>query len=238
MPRTKMTRHELKEQDEITNSLQKFTEIAYSRRRELIIAASSVALIILMVVGWRVYSGNRNANAESELSSAINTFDDTEIKSEKDRFQKTLTDAEKTHSDYPSLSVGVIAEYYMGISEEGLGDTAKATQDLQDVIQHGDESVAGVAKFALAEIYQKHGDAAKAIDLYKQLYEKGGYSKSAAVFELARLQETNNQVDQAKTYYQKVVSEFPESPFRQQAEQALKRLGVPVPQPAAAQKPS
>ena len=50
------------------------------------------------------------------------------------------------------------------------------------------------------------------------------------------LYEANNQVDQAKDYYQKLVSEFPDSPFRQNADDALKRLGVVVPPPAN-QKP-
>jgi TolA-binding protein len=114
----------------------------------------------------------------------------------------------------------------MGLSHEGLGDTAKATEELQQAIQTGDANVAGIAKFALAGIYKKHGDTQKAADLYKQIYDSGGYSKSAAVLELARLSEATNKTEEAKTYYQKIVSEFPESPFRQEADQALRRLGV------------
>ena len=56
-------------------------------------------------------------------------------------------------------------------------------------------------------------------------------------YELGSLHEANNQLDQAKDYYQKVVSEFPDSPFRQEADEALRRLGV-APAPPAAQKPS
>jgi predicted negative regulator of RcsB-dependent stress response len=234
-----MTRHELKEQDEITSTIQKLSEFGYDRRKELITGVSILVVVILAVIGWRFYANSRDTKAESELSAAIDTFDNTtDIKSDTERFQKTLSAAEKAHADYPSLDAGIIAEYYMGVAENGLGDTAKATQDLQDAVQHGGDNIAGVAKFALAGIYEKHGNAGKALDLYKQLYDKGGYSKSAAVFEMAKLQESNNQVDEAKTYYQKVVSEFPDSPFRQEAEQALKRLGAPVLPPAPAQKPS
>ena len=64
--------------------------------------------------------------------------------------------------------------------------------------------------------------------LYKQLYDNGGYSKSAAVFELAKISDAAGKTDEAKTYYQKIVSEFPESPFRTEADQALKRLGAPA----------
>ena len=41
-------------------------------------------------------------------------------------------------------------------------------------------------------------------------------------------------LDRARSVYQKLVDEFPESPFRQDADQALKRLGAP----ATDQKPS
>jgi TolA-binding protein len=57
------------------------------------------------------------------------------------------------------------------------------------------------------------------------------------VLELAKLLEASSQLEEAKTYYQKIVSEFPESPFRQDADQALKRLGASTP-PAGEQKPS
>jgi tetratricopeptide (TPR) repeat protein len=220
-----MTRHELKEQDEITSSLQRVTETVYARKKQLVIAGVAIVVLIVVVSVWRVYAANRNAAAQTQLSHAINAFNDPNIKSDKERFDKTLSEAQKTRDSYGSSPAGAIAQYYMGLSYEGLGDTAKADENLQQVIQHGDESVAGVARFALAGIYKKHGDAAKAEELYKQLYEKGGYSRSAAAYELAKLNEANNKMDEAKNYYQKIVSEFPDSPFRQDAEQALKRLG-------------
>ena len=238
MARTKMTRHQLKERDEITTSLQKFTELVYARQKEVITGVAIVVVLVIAIIGWNVYSSNRNANAQSQLAAAINIFNDTaNIKSDKERYAKALAEAQKTYDNYRSLPVGVIAEYFIAMSQEGLGDTAKAVQTLQEVIQRGDASIKGVAQFALGGIYKKHGETAKAIELYKQLFDGGGYSKAAIAFELAGLYEASNQADQAKEYYQKVVSEFPESPFRQGADDALKRLGVTTPPPAK-QKPS
>jgi len=56
-------------------------------------------------------------------------------------------------------------------------------------------------------------------------------------YELANLYESTNQPNQARDYYQKIVTDFPDSPFRQMADDALKRMGVTV-VPAPAQKPS
>lgn len=229
-----MTRHELKEQDEITTGLQRITELAYARKKEVLTGVTIIAVAVLSIIGWNLYSSNRNAAAQSQLSIAINAYNDTaNIKNDKERYQKAMAEAQKTYDAYRSLPAGIIAQYYIALSQEGLGDTAKAVQTMQDVIQRGDASIKGVAQFALGGIHKKHGETQKAIDVYKQLYDSGGYSKAAVAYELAKLHEANKQVDQAKDYYQKLVSEFPDSPFRQDADAALKRLGVTAPTPAS-----
>jgi tetratricopeptide (TPR) repeat protein len=239
VPRTKLTRHQLKEQDEITTKLQTFTELLVARKKEITIGVAALAVLVIAIVGWSFYSSRRNAAAQVQLSQAINIFNDTvNIKTDKERYEKTIAEAHKTRDQYSSTSAANIALYYIALSQEGLGDTAKATQSLQEVAQQGDASVRAVAQFALGEIYKKHGERQKAIDTYKQLFDSGGYSASAIAYELAKLYEENKQVDQAKEFYQKLVSDYPDSPFRPNADEALKRLGVVTPPPAATQKPS
>ena len=108
---------------------------------------------------------------------------------------------------------------------------AERLGEVQEVAGRGDASVKAVAQFALGALYKKSGEIQKAIDIYKQLYDSGGYSKAAVAYELATLYEKNNQVDQATSLYQRLVSDFPDSPFRQNADDALKRLGVTTPPP-------
>jgi tetratricopeptide (TPR) repeat protein len=235
--RTKMTRHQLKEQDEITTSLQRVTELVYSRKKELIIGGSVLLVVIIAIVGWTLYASSRNTKAQIQLSQAVRIFDDT-TKPDKARYEGTIAEAQKTLDAYGSLPVGAIAQYYIGMSQEGLGDTPKAVQTLQAAIDRSsDPTIKGVAQFGLAGLHKKHGETQKAIEVYKQLYDSGNYSKAAVAFELATLYEATDQPNQAVDYYQKLVSEFPESPFRQNADEALKRLGAPA-VPAPAQKPS
>ena len=236
MARTKMTRHQLKEQDEITTSLKRITEFAYSRKRELVIGGSTLLVAVLAVIGWSLYTSSRNAQGQIQLSQTIRIYDDT-TKPDKERFEATIAEAQKTIDAYGSLPFGAIAQYYVGLSHEVLGDMAKAVENLQAAIDRGEPTIKGVAQFALAGIHKKHGDSPKAVALYKQLYDSGDYSKAAVAFELATLYEATEQPSQAVDYFQKLVSEFPQSPFRQYADDALKRLGAPAP-PAPAQKPS
>ncbi|PYR87955.1 MAG: hypothetical protein DMG19_09410 [Acidobacteria bacterium] len=170
MPRTKMTRHELKEQDEITTSLQKFTDFVVLRKKEVTTALTVAAVLAIVIFGYGYYRSNRNANAQAQLSQAINTFNDTvNIKSAKERYEKTIVEAQKTYDQYRSLPISNIALYYVALSQEGLGNTAKATQTLQQVAEVGDASIKGVAQFAMGAIYKKHGETQKAIDVYKVL---------------------------------------------------------------------
>ena len=172
MPRTKMTRHELKEQDEITTSLQKFTDFVVLRKKEITTGLTIAAVLAIAIFGWSYYRSNRNANAQAQLSQAIHTFNDTvNIKSDKERYEKTIVEAQKTYDQYRSLPISNIALYYVALSQEGLGDTTKATQTLQQVAERGDASIKGVAQFALGAIYKKHGETQKAIDVYKKIYD-------------------------------------------------------------------
>src|SRR6266850_7263381 len=151
-----MTRHELKEQDEITTSLQKFTEFVVLRKKEVTAGLTILAVLAIVIFGWSYYRSTRNANAQAQLSQAINTYNDTvNIKSDKERYEKTIVEAQKTADQYRSFPAGSIALYYVALSQEGLGDTAKAMQNLQEVAQQGDESIRAVARFALGEIYKK-----------------------------------------------------------------------------------
>jgi tetratricopeptide (TPR) repeat protein len=231
-----MTRHQLKEQDEITTSLEKFVEFAVARKNELIIAGVALVVVVVGIFGWSYYRTNRNNRAQIQLAQVFRAYDDTS-KPDKQRFEATIAEAQKTVDAYGSLPAGAIAQYYIGLSQEGLGDSTKAMQSLQAAIDRGDPTIKGTAQFALAAIHKKHGEGPKAIEMYKQLYDSGNYSKAAAAYELALLYESTQQPNQARDYYQKIVTDFPDSPFRQMADEALRRMGVPV-APAPAQKPS
>ena len=233
MAGSRLSRHELKTQDEITSSLKTFTELLESRKKEVLIAAAVVIVVAAAFMGWRTYTGNRNAAASVQLASAITAFEDLNTKPEKVRYEKSAAEAQKTIDAYGSTPAGMIAKYYLGLSQDRLGDSANAEKTLQDVVDHADGSIKGVAQFALAHSQAQHAQSAKAIENLTQLYNNGNYPKSAAAYDLASLLEAGGQQEQAKQYYGKVITEFPDSHFRQESEAALKRMGAPVPTPPA-----
>jgi predicted negative regulator of RcsB-dependent stress response len=233
-----LTRSELKAQDEITTTIQNFTEIAYARKKELITGAAVLLVLALAFLGWRYYSASRNAAAQAQLGEVIDIFRDSAITVEKEKFEKTAAAAQKTIDSYGSSPAGTIARYYLALSQDGLGNTADAVKNLQQVIDGGDAEHKPVAQFALAQIHSRHGEFQKAIDVLKQLEQSGGFSKSAVLYELGSASEAGGQLEQARTYYSKVVTDFPDSSFREASEVALKRRGFPIPAPTPATLPT
>ena len=235
MARARLTRSELKARDEITTTLERLTETAITRKNEVFVAVAIVLALVGAFFGWRYYSNSRSAAAQKELSNVILAFHDPAAKAEKERFEKTILAAQKAMADYPSSSAASLAQYYLALSQDGLGDMPNAIKNLEEVIGRGDVETKPVAQFALAGVYKRNGEFQKAIDVLKQLESSGGFSKAAVSYELGTVAEAANQKDVAQAAYSKVVTDSVDSPFRTDAESALKRMGLPVPVPAPPQ---
>lgn len=234
MPRARMTRSELKAQDEITTTLERFTETAIVRKKQILIVAAAVIAVLGLFFSWRYYAAGRAAAAQAQLAAVITAFHDPSVTSDKDRFEKTIVAAQKMMAEHPSTAAASLAQYYLALSQDGLGDMPNAVKNLEEVIGRGNTDIKPVAQFALAGVYKHNGELQQAVEVLKQLEASGGYSKAAVEYELGATAEAAGQTDVAQNAYSKVITEFPESTFRAEAEAALKRMGLPIPAPAAA----
>jgi predicted negative regulator of RcsB-dependent stress response len=230
-----MTRSELKARDEITTTLERLTETAVARKNEVVVGAVILLVLVGAFVGWRYYSSGQSTAAQKDLSNVISTFQDLTIEAEKERFEKTILAAQKTMADYPGTQAASLAQYYLALSQDGLGDIKNAVKNLEEVIARSDAGTKGIAQFALAGVYKKNGELQKAVDVLKQLDASGGFSKATVAFELGAAAEAAGQKDVAQAAYSKVITDSADSPFRAEAEAALKRMGLPIPSPAPAQ---
>ena len=231
MARARLSRSELKAQDEITTTLASFTETALSRKKEILIGAAILVALAGIWFGWRYTVSLKNAGAQAQLARAITAFQDPSVKVDKERFEKTIVEAQKTMKDYPSTQAASLAQYYLALSQEGLGDATNAVKNLEEVIGRGDAATKPIAQFALAGVYRRNGEPQRAVDVLKQLEAAGEVSKGMVVYELGISAEAANQKDVAQAAYSKIIKELPDSAFRTDAEGALKRMGLPVPVP-------
>jgi tetratricopeptide (TPR) repeat protein len=220
-----MTRKELVQKDDITSGLERVTNYVVEHGKPIAIGVAVVVVGIAIVVVLNVNAANREAAAQNALAEVIRIYSTvTEDTTDESRFQATLVEAARVEADHPDQPAAQIARYYTGLSHEGLGDYDQAIAILSELSDSGDEMVSPVARFALAESYKKQDNLERAIEVYQELADSAGYSQSAVLYELGRLYEATSMPGEARDYYQSVVGDYPDSPYRADADRALRRL--------------
>ena len=225
MARKKLTRKELVQKDEITSVLESVTTYVMEHGKPIAIGVSAAVAGIAIIVVLNVAAANREAAAQSALAEVIRVYATvTEDTSDEARFQATLAEAARVESDYPDQPATQIARYFAGLSHQGLENSDQAIAIFAGLAESGDEMISQVARVALAESYKSQGDLEHAIEVYQALADTGGYSQSAVLYELGRLHEATSMPEEALGFYQTLVGEYPDSPFREDADRALRRL--------------
>jgi predicted negative regulator of RcsB-dependent stress response len=107
---------------------------------------------------------------------------------------------------YGMLTQGKMARYFVGLTDEEMGQTSAAETALKEVTGSWNRDVANLAKIALAGLYQQSGRTNDAIDLYNQIVAKPSTTVSAAVaqLDLADLYAAQGKQDQARALWAKV----------------------------------
>ena len=194
----------------------------------------------LSVTGCCATAGWQTAKAAAALDDATKIFqarirapgeplDPTEITylDEKNKF----ADADKKFlavaGQYGRTKPGQMARYYAALSEIQLKQYGDAEKNLSQVISGGDENLASLAKFQLAEVYLEENKGSQAVDLYKQLSDKPSVfvPKPMAMLALADYYRKTDPAQASKLYNQ-VKQDFPDTPAAEKADQGLELLNA------------
>lgn len=224
MVRKRLSRKELTEKDEITSSLEHATTFVFENRKPFLAGLGVVVAVAILIVGWSVYSTRVEVSGQVALSGVIQAYNNVATQTDDARFNATIAVAQIVQQDHAGTQAAAIALYYEALAQDGLGNTAESDPMLQGLIDTGDERIRDVARFALAESYKKRDDLEAAIGEFEVLADSPDYSRGAVLYELGRLLEVAERPDDAQGYYEALVAEYPDSPFRADADRALRRL--------------
>jgi tetratricopeptide (TPR) repeat protein len=206
------TKRQLKKQDQfvaLTNAGVHWTE--EHRQKTIVGGILAVVAIIAIVAAYSFYQ-SRSADASTAFGQAmeiyqaplattgepapgIKTYPDA-----KTRAAAANTAFQQVASQYGLTTSGRLAQYFVGLTYEDLGQTGPAQQALEKVASSWDSGLASLGKDALADIYQQNGQDAKAIDIYNEL-SKGKSSTvpaDLAQLQLAELYQAQGKTDQAR----------------------------------------
>jgi predicted negative regulator of RcsB-dependent stress response len=218
-----MSRKELTEKDDITSVLERGTDFLVDNGKPIATGAAAVVLIAVALVGWNFYSQSRIDAAQASLARVISAYNDIDAGDES-RFNAAIDASAAVGADYPGSPSADIADYYAALAHDGLGNTGESDRILVRLAESGDDAIRENARFALAESYKKRDDLEGAIREYEVLANSEDFPRGAILFELGRLHEAASQLEEARGYYEALVNEYQDSPFRTDADRALRRL--------------
>ena len=173
------------------------------------------------------YKGPRVQEAANQLYQAQAQF-------EKDSFTVALTNPGGGYSgfldiidSYGGTPAANSAKYYAGISYLNLGDFDNAIKYLGDYSAAGD--VLPVMKYgAMGDAYSEKNEMDKAISHYNKAVSQGGNDVLVAYYlkKIGLWNEKNKDFKAAQAAYQRIKSEFPDSPDGGDIDKFLARVNA------------
>ena len=146
---------------------------------------------------------------------------------EKERAQAVVTKFKAAADAYPSTDAGLFARYQEASTQMTLGNAAEAAKAYQQVIDQGGDKLYGqMARLGLAEAHARSGQYEQAITAYKELVQRkdGQLPIDGILIQLGRAQRDAGRASDAQQTFNRIVEEFPDSPFNADAKRELDTL--------------
>jgi predicted negative regulator of RcsB-dependent stress response len=227
-------RRELKK-DEVRDTFERGAEAVLSHQQLSLYILIAAILIAGGIFGWRTYTQRQTVKAAAGFDDAMKIFQ-TPLGAAIAEGQPSYTDPVKKFTDaqakfgevaakYPHTRPGELSRYYVALSYEKLDKNAEAKAALNGLTGSSDDETAAMAKFELAGLDDRTGDADNAEKLYKTLIDKPSVLVPKGVVMLTLAQHyAPKDPNQAAKLFNQVKTDYPDTPLAEQADQALALL--------------
>lgn len=239
----RIERHHLKD-NEVATQVQRAREILKTRKGE--ITAAGVALVVVgaIAIGYFVWNERTEVRSQALLAEAL-VIQNARIgppvapdaapsaapvfPTEGERDEAALAKFKVIADAYPKTDAGIFARYGQATVLTALGRPTEAAVAFQDVItRSGDRLYGEVARLGLAEAQARSGQFDQAINGFKALAERkdGTLPVDGVLMQLGRTCLDAGKPADARQALDRLVGEYPDSPFTEEARQALNALNV------------
>jgi tetratricopeptide (TPR) repeat protein len=201
-------------------------------RRPLLIGLGLVLLTVAVVGGVLWYDAQTARKAqdlerEATLHYLTRPSDDPQ-KSDKN-LKEAITLYRQVVADYPRTPSAPLALFNLGNALMQANEVDAAIEAYQRfVLMYGaNASLLGLVQQKLGYAYLLKGDRDQAAKAYSTVLEiPGSLNRDHALFELARLEESQSRPEGALAHYQELMKTYPNSPFTSEAAIRVKALEV------------
>jgi tetratricopeptide (TPR) repeat protein len=185
--------------------------------------AGAVALVVLAVVGWSVWSRQQQQARELRLADAIVEFERVEGAGfvDRDALDRVLATFGEIAAGSAPLSH--VAGLYRGSCLLHGGRAGEAIPVLEEAARAAEGTLTGPANSLLAQAYQQEGRTEEAIEVLKRLLEHPDPTvpKDQTLLQLGTLYESAGRTEEARQQFQRILDEHPSSIAAQAARQEL-----------------
>jgi tetratricopeptide (TPR) repeat protein len=236
----RLTRKDIK-RDDFTAAVGRSVEYAGSHVRAIAYAVGGVILLVVLVVAVHLYRSGQEEKAGDALAAALKVYqapivttgakpadpDQPSFPTDTGRRARAKELLDKVHNSYGSTDAGDVAGLYLGeiAADEGrLDDARKLWNDFVD--SHKGTMLGAEARVNLLALDRKQGKGEQVVKELQGMLEKGDtpLPQDLILHELATTQEQLHRPQDAIQSYQRIVDEFPQSPFRSDAQQKVAAL--------------
>jgi len=233
-------RRHLKE-NELEALTRQAREAFEARRRETTAIVATVAIVGVLAIGYFAWHERVQTRAHSMLADAVAVTDmrvgpppanggpaaSPSFPTEQDRAQAALAKFKAAADAYPSTDAGIYARYRQAALLMTLGHPSEAAAAYQQVIDHAGSSIySQMARLGLAEAQAKSGQFDQAINTFKDLSlrKDGQLPVDGILMQLGRTYLDAGKRTEAQQTFNRLVEEFPESPYTGEARRQLDEL--------------
>ncbi len=236
----RLTRKEIK-RDDFASAMGRGVEYAGSHVRTILYAVVGVLLLAALGVGIYYWRSHQSQNAGQALSKAVKVYQGTVVATGAKPSDPTAPSfptaearraavkkaMEKVRGDYGSTDAADVAGLYLAqiAAEEGKREEArKLWKDFVD--DHPKHMLAAEAQLNLLHLDSQQGKAEDVIKELRALLEKGDtpLPQDVLLHELGATLEQVKRPLEAAQAYQRILDEFPQSPYRTEAQQKVSAL--------------
>lgn len=234
-------RHRLKE-NELSQALSDATERFRENRSTVRLAGGIIALVVVVGGGYWAWTTRSENRAQALMGDAIVIMQApveepkpgakpgvTGYPTVQARAEAALAKFAEVYNAYPSTEAGVASRYYAASALSMLGRHAEAAARFQETVDRaGQNSFYGrMARLGVVEANtqaKKYDEAISAAQALVNNTTDDTIPRDALLIELGRVQAAAGKKAEAKQTLDKVIAEFPGSPYIDEAKRMLAEL--------------
>ena len=209
-------------------------------RRPLLVGLG-VLLLAAAVVGGVFYVDRQSSQKAQELEREAMRFLTDPAVNDPQKVDQALKEAiaryRQVVDQYPRTPTAPLALYHLGNTLVQANDVNAAIEAYQRYLAFygSNPSMVGLVQQRLAYAYLLKGERDQAVKALTAILETPGtLNRDQALFELARLEESQSRPEGALAHYQELIKTYPNSPFTSEATIRTKVMDVKTAQETTA----